>query len=128
MIPDEDAHPRLRALWDESSSAHMVWRMRYNLPPNDPRVLDITDEEMFDDLMRLAYYDLRQAARAKPSVLEAAKRGRAQAYEDAMREAKSDPQYAAMLAALKPKPATPAKDRATTLRSRWSPFGRRRDG
>jgi hypothetical protein len=127
MIPDEDAHPRLRELWDESSSALMVWRMRYNLPPNDPRVVDITDDELFEDLLRLAYYDLRQHARTKPAVLEMAKRGRADAYRKAIDEAKDDPSYAAMIAAVKgkPPPATPAADRATTKRRRWSPFGGR---
>lgn len=35
-----------------------MWRMRYNLPANDPRYLEATEQEMLDDLLTCMYYDV----------------------------------------------------------------------
>lgn len=59
MQPDEGDHPHLHELWRAAASPRTVWRLRYNLPPNDPRFLDMTDAEIVDDLLLRMYHDLR---------------------------------------------------------------------
>ena len=83
MQPGKDTHPRLHELWNASSSALTVWRLRYNMPPNDPRVLSITDEEVFDDLATLAYFDLRAEIASTPSLSEQSNPERREAWSDA---------------------------------------------
>lgn len=83
MQPGKDAHPRLRELWDAAASAFTIWRLRYNMPPNDPRVLSIADEEVFEDLVLLSYVDLRAEIAATPALSEQTDPERRDAWKDA---------------------------------------------
>lgn len=87
QVPGEDDHPELHRLWRESGGARMAWRMYYRIPPNDPRALDITEDELLDDLQRIAYYTLREAAVNRPSLLIAAQRQARDAYTQAAKDA-----------------------------------------
>lgn len=41
----------MRALRAEGEGIHTLWRSIYALPPNDPRALDISEEEVVEDLL-----------------------------------------------------------------------------
>lgn len=40
----------------EGESWETIWRMAYALPPNDPRYLDLPEEEMYRDLLVRMYH------------------------------------------------------------------------
>lgn len=42
--------------WTAARDYRTVWRLQYNLAPNDPKVLAVTEDEMLHDLMVLVYY------------------------------------------------------------------------
>lgn len=101
MQPGEDAHSRLRELWQDAASATTVWRMRYNMPPTDPRVLAATESDIMEDLLRLAYYDLRLQIARNPSLAVTSDKRAAQEYAAAAERAKATQAYARDIAALK---------------------------
>jgi len=68
MQPSEDDHPRIRELWAESAAPLTWWRMKYNLPPNDPRVLDVDENMVLDDLLLTSFNELRAAIARSPSL------------------------------------------------------------
>lgn len=43
----------LHLAWIEASQAFTEWRLHYGMPPNDPRVLEATEEEVLRDLLVL---------------------------------------------------------------------------
>ena len=85
MQPGKDDHQRLHELWGASTSALVVWRPRHQMPPNDPRVLSISEEDMLDDLLVLAFVDLRAEIAARPSLGEQTNPERRQQWEAAQR-------------------------------------------
>ena len=139
MEPGKDAHPRLRELWDAVMAPREVWRLHYNLPPNDPRVRDIADEEIWEDLMLLSYRTLREELERKPALGEATSDDRALAWRKAQADGEKgvdevhNDHVARMMRALRgkgsqaevmelPPPAAPAP----TKGSRWTaPWGKR---
>ena len=50
----------------EARELRTAWRRRYNLPPNDPRVLEATDEEILDWLLVDALADEDETAATDP--------------------------------------------------------------
>ena len=50
------SHPALVLAWRDANDHRTAWRLRYNLPANDPRVLDATDDEIVHDLLVQRYY------------------------------------------------------------------------
>ena len=68
MQPSEDDHPRIRELWAGSAAPLTWWRMKYNLPPNDPRVLDVDENVVLDDLLVTSFNELRAAIARSPSL------------------------------------------------------------
>lgn len=137
--PGKDAHPRLRELWDAVVSPRVVWRLHYNMPPNDPRVQDISEEEILDDLMILSYRVLREELERKPALTQASSEDRVDAWRKAQDAAeKGDDEVhnehvARMKRALRGKgamteatTAPPVKAPAPTKGSRWAmPWGPR---
>lgn len=67
MVPGEGAHRYLHDRWNEARGHRFFVRQRYAMPPTDPRWLDMDDDEVLDEAVRLAYYELH-VARADPSV------------------------------------------------------------
>lgn len=101
MQPDEDAHPRLRELWQDSASATTVWRLRYNMPPTDPRVLTATETDIVEDLLTLGYHDLRLHIARNPAAAVTSSREAQKDYAEAAEHAKRSGSYARDIAALK---------------------------
>lgn len=55
-LPEHGDHPGLIRAWREAHSLHTAWRMHYGLPPNDERVLSITETEVIHDLLVVRYW------------------------------------------------------------------------
>lgn len=115
MQPSEGDHPRLHELWREAASVRTVWRLRYNLPPNDPRALEITDAEVVDDLLLRLYHDLHVQIAHQPSLGVATNRDEQQRLRDILQHERETGDLAAQVAAYKramsgtsPKPPEPA--------------------
>jgi hypothetical protein len=53
--PRYGAHPWLVDAWRAAGSSRTQWRLYYKLPPNDPRVLELTEEECIRDLLVIRY-------------------------------------------------------------------------
>jgi hypothetical protein len=87
MQPGEDDHPRLRELWQESAAPLTWWRMRYNLPPNSPLVLDADEDMVLDDLLLISFNDLRNAIAKSPSLGVATDPAAVKAFEQAQNDA-----------------------------------------
>lgn len=52
------ADPYVLAAQHEGESWETLWRMAYALPPNDPRYLDMPEEDMYHDLLvRLFHHE-----------------------------------------------------------------------
>lgn len=52
--------PAVRRAWEDSTSAMTMWRLFYRMPPNDPRVQDVTEEEVLHDLLVLEFVKWRE--------------------------------------------------------------------
>jgi hypothetical protein len=68
--PERDAHPVLHRAWAEARSVALAWRQHYLLPPNDPRFLDATEEEMVEDLLAIGYREVQRRAPAEAAEKE----------------------------------------------------------
>jgi hypothetical protein len=64
--PGRGAPPILRLLYREAGEVPYVWRSRYNIPPNDPRFLELDEDEMIRDLV-LAVYAQHRARKDDPN-------------------------------------------------------------
>lgn len=89
MQPGEDAHPRIRELWEESAAPLTWWRLRYNLPPNSPLVLDADEGMVLDDLLLVSFNDLRNAIAKSPSLGVATDPAAVKAFEKAQNDAET---------------------------------------
>lgn len=101
MQPSEGDHSRLHELWREAASVRTVWRLRYNLPPNDPRVLEITDAEVVDDLLLRLYHDLHVQIAHEPSLGVVTNRDEQQRLLDIAKHERETGNLAAQVAAYK---------------------------
>lgn len=58
--------------WRTAHSLGATWRLRYNVPPNDPRFLDLEEEELLDDLLVLHFLDAEVRRAVSPGRAAAA--------------------------------------------------------
>ena len=64
----------------------VVWRIRYQLPPTDPRFLAMTEEDILIDLLTLAYHDEAKRREADPTPPEADDPDAVAKYEERKKE------------------------------------------
>jgi len=80
--PASDAHQFVKSAYAAINEPSTIWRLRYNLPPNHPHLLAMTEEEVLSDLLTLAYYDEDRARRIDPTPPEAYDPEVTKTYED----------------------------------------------
>ena len=54
--PGPKPHSAVQAAFDASRDWFTQWRLRYNLPPNDPRYLEITEAEVLQDMLTIHFH------------------------------------------------------------------------
>lgn len=59
LEPGPGAPLEIRAAWRRSGEIPFLWRLKYDLPPNDPRFLDLDEEVMAMDLLEHMYHQVR---------------------------------------------------------------------
>lgn len=57
--PGRGADLILRQLYREAMGLPYLWRAKYNLPPTDPRFLEMDEDEMARDLLLAVYHQYR---------------------------------------------------------------------
>jgi hypothetical protein len=84
-LPGPTSHPMLHRAFAEARKPITAYRMRYSMPPNDPRLLSMTEGDILFDLLTSMYFEHERRKLDDPNAVveEAQQRGNLrQVYED----------------------------------------------
>lgn len=80
--PGPGDHPWLLEAWADAMSPRTAWRLNYQLPPNDPRVLEADEETVLRDLTLIRYHRHRARAAEDPGAAAAENVGERERWRD----------------------------------------------